>query len=1101
MRNFFFAALAFLTFQGLHAQKPQEPINSGKLLEKIDPLFEDKDYEGIVELMDQIPRNDTNYLFSLYLRSYASVQLKKYEDVIEYCSQGRRLESEWENIFYIYEGASLDSLKKYDEAISVYEKGIQLYPYNDDLLTGLGYAYYHKGEKQKAIDVLKRSIRCAPLNVNTHYLMGLIAFEEKRPVHCILAWEAFLINAFIDDRSLDVYKKLYDLTAEKPEGEESKIKFSDEDYSMLETLLFNRVFDRSETYKKIPGVIKNYQTAQAYFVFNDFFQNASKYKGFYAESYGSVFGPLVKKGWFDEFALLSTIGFEYTVKGYKTNYAYIIKKKAAIDKWYKTQYLPHTYEMVGNVTMMWEGKEQAVKMWYGEDGDLNAIGNKDASKKEIGYWEIYFDAGSVSEKLHFDAGKANGAVSGYYPGGEKKYEANYKDGNLDGVLKSYYRHGALKEELNFKDGKREGICKEFFKDGTISFEVPYEKGIANGKAKYYHPNNKLKYEVDYKDGEFYGSIIEYHPNGTKRYDAQFVDGKKSGQVIYYFDNGKLQGKYEYKEDELNGPFETYYENGQMQSKGGMKKGKLNGLYQSWYRNGKLEEENQYDENGKGNGIQKSYREDGSLFMESETKKEGMVWYKIYDEKGKVIGEGKEDDKGKLVYEGKYETGEKFVTGEYLKGKEEGVFKYFDKGGNVNKEESYKEGKIIEEKSFYSNGSLAESVKFNADEEKEGPYESFYFNGKHKETGWFIKDERVGYWIQYHADGTLDQKLYFLEGTLYGPRVYYTCEGKISSEIWSDEEGKDFRYITFDTLGKELDYISFLSTSGELVYSHMNKAKRKVQNFKADWRQGKYQTFYINGQVYEDGQYINGEQEGKWMYYYSDGTVLRESYYKDGYPDSVWKDYHINGKLSSQVSYVEGKVNGEQVLYYEAGQVSARYTYVDSELEGPATFYSPEGEVMYILNYKGNILISVSYLQQDGKKAPEIVLGHDRKTITTNYKNGKKSCEFSVNRGFLDGTRTTWYPNGQVMSKEEFKGGIQEGLEERFFANGKVKSNENYLYGDYHGVCLYYDQAGNVEREFNYLNGTMHGIARYYEKGKLVKTRWYHDGWYCKEEKK
>jgi antitoxin component YwqK of YwqJK toxin-antitoxin module len=49
--------------------------------------------------------------------------------------------------------------------------------------------------------------------------------------------------------------------------------------------------------------------------------------------------------------------------------------------------------------------------------------------------------------------------------------------------------------------------------------------------------------------------------------------------------------------------------------------------------------------------------------------------------------------------------------------------------------------------------------------------------------------------------------------------------------------------------------------------------------------------------------------------------------------------------------------------------------------------------------------------------------------------------------------------------------------------------------------LYYDQAGNVEREFNYLNGTMHGIARYYEKGKLVKTRWYHDGSYYKEEKK
>ena len=41
------------------------------------------------------------------------------------------------------------------------------------------------------------------------------------------------------------------------------------------------------------------------------------------------------------------------------------------------------------------------------------------------------------------------------------------------------------------------------------------------------------------------------------------------------------------------------------------------------------------------------------------------------------------------------------------------------------------------------------------------------------------------------------------------------------------------------------------------------------------------SYYENGQVESDSNYIDGKKDGKWIWYYEDGSLEREETYKYG----------------------------------------------------------------------------------------------------------------------------------------------------------------------------------------------------------------------------
>jgi superkiller protein 3 len=69
---------------------------------------------------------------------------------------------------------------KYDEAIELYKKAIDLYSANQEARLGMANAYSKKGNNQEAIIILKSSIESEPQNKKAYYELGKIYRVENR---------------------------------------------------------------------------------------------------------------------------------------------------------------------------------------------------------------------------------------------------------------------------------------------------------------------------------------------------------------------------------------------------------------------------------------------------------------------------------------------------------------------------------------------------------------------------------------------------------------------------------------------------------------------------------------------------------------------------------------------------------------------------------------------------------------------------------------------------------------------------------------------------------------------------------------------------------
>lgn len=67
----------------------------------------------------------------------------------------------------------------------------------------------------------------------------------------------------------------------------------------------------------------------------------------------------------------------------------------------------------------------------------------------------------------------------------------------------------------------------------------------------------------------------------------------------------------------------------------------------------------------------------------------------------------------------------------------------------------------------------------------------------------------------------------------------------------------------------------------------------------DKRHGGAQYWYPNGNLAEEGQYLEDRKSGRWVRYAEDGTRSEEIPYRDGVPQGVSTLYHVNGNKKAE----------------------------------------------------------------------------------------------------------------------------------------------------------------------------------------------------------
>ncbi|MDG1776057.1 MAG: toxin-antitoxin system YwqK family antitoxin [Crocinitomicaceae bacterium] len=171
---------------------------------------------------------------------------------------------------------------------------------------------------------------------------------------------------------------------------------------------------------------------------------------------------------------------------------------------------------------------------------------------------------------------------------------------------------------------------------------------------------------------------------------------------------------------------------------------------------------------------------------------------------------------------------------------------------------------------------------------------YYENGKLKEEYTLVDGKKDGLIKYYHENGQLSMEYTLVDGKLNGLWKEYYENGKIRSEgnyVEGNRDGLWKEYYLNGHIGDEINYKGGNRDGLHKMYhvpstSEWNgKDQRRLMyiiNMKDDGFHGPYKSFYENGNLKVEGNYIDGNPDGIWKYYWESNGKLKEiKTFKDG----------------------------------------------------------------------------------------------------------------------------------------------------------------------------------------------------------------------------
>ena len=90
------------------------------------------------------------------------------------------------------------------------------------------------------------------------------------------------------------------------------------------------------------------------------------------------------------------------------------------------------------------------------------------------------------------------------------------------------------------------------------------------------------------------------------------------------------------------------------------------------------------------------------------------------------------------------------------------------------------------------------------------------------------------------------------------------------------------------------------------------------------KSGKFVSYYINGGLQSDLEYLNGVLVGTCSWYYPSGNLIR---IKDYLSETVYQiEYHENGAKKSEGTLEDNKPVGRWISYDKSGDISSEEDY-------------------------------------------------------------------------------------------------------------------------------------------------------------------------------
>lgn len=1088
MRTLAFILTAVLLFSTklIFAQEI-ELINSGELLDQGIKLYDDGKYKEAIAVYEKIDRNDTNYFIALYETGLTYGALEEWNKVVTVSKEGLKIKNENRSQFFLLLGSAYTELKKYDEAVLVWEQSLKEFPFDFLLWYNKGYTYRQAGKYDDAIKCYQKAIDLNIFHAASHYELGTLCANNDKYIPAMLSLTMAVMLEPASSRGRNILimlESMSNMSFEKEKEEPATVDFEDEQFADLDMIVKSKVALSKKYKSKVKASSPIFKQLQ---VICEKLQVSPENKGFWSKTYVKFYKDLMDEGYFEPlcYHIFSNINDDEIQSWLKRNKG----KWENFTSWAGSE----LFKQANDKTIIEDGKEIPMKHWYYKSHHLKSTGNiKDLSKKEsisIGKWTYYYESGAFKGvSMYDDKGKQTGEGTIYYESGPLKEISDYENDQIKSYSNEYYENGKLMFDLKYKDNKLDGVCTGYQATGLPKLEITFKGGKKNGLATVYHKNGDKQKETWYKDDEIDSVEIEYYTKNRINSITHYIKGKRDGEYIEYANNGTVVVKGNFKDDKYNGEWKYWHENGQPK------------MTYKFNSNGDLEcdvkEYNKYGilyiecsyKNGKKDGLYKEYDDDGVLYYTYEYNKGKLNKYTFYDKNGKVISEDTRK-RDKIQFKFLYPNGNVRAEGTYdIDDAKIGEWRYYYPNSQLKSIEQYKngelEGKLV---TYYLSGQVRLEENYSGGNE-DGYSTSYYGNGTKSGEGWYRKGDKVGDWYYYNVNGELSSTEYYLDGVQQGYQTDYHVDGKANYDYYRKDDYIHF-YVFFDTLGNVLDTIDVPCGTGHVKTLHCDGKTEGEGEYKNGSLDGNFKFFYPSGKLEISVNYYKGDKDGKYESFYENGKKKAEGQYTEGEISGNWIWYWPNGNLAKKGSYdEEGNEQGEWTWFYENGKKEVVKNFKDGMAHGDAFYYDEDGNLRLKKLYNYDYWISYTYLGKDGKFVTPVVLENETGNIVSYFQNGSKAMEYAVKKGSFEGKSLAYNMNGKVANEKFYKNDELQGMYKSYYKDGTIREEENYLFGNLHGKCKYYYPNGKLERIEVYYLDQKHGDWQYFDQnGKLIRV--------------
>lgn len=575
--------------------------------------------------------------------------------------------------------------------------------------------------------------------------------------------------------------------------------------------------------------------------------------------------------------------------------------------------------------------------------------------KKNGIEKRFSRDGALTSEIKFEDNEAAGPFVSYFPNGNIYERSTYEKGLFEGVYEIYYENGNLKSTGELKEGLYQGTVKYFDRDGKLHYEYDYRNGDIIG-YRYFDKQGELLASGKRRGGEFYykgfspyGQVIAeglydtkggkkgawnfYSENGVLTRKGDYSDDAANGIYTQYYETGEKFSESTYQQDTLNGYYRTFFPDGKMKSQGWYVNGAEEGEWRHYYPNGTVKIKNFFHK-GKFHGLQEFFGTDGKLTSTLLYEFGDVLLEQFYDPKGELFEELDRSKTGKVVLEAHHFSGAVSHRTTYVNGVKHGPFIEYDH-----------EGKKVEEGNFL-NG------------EQEGSWISYYPNGNKKMQANLSRGELHGEMLRYYEDGTVEVNHFYEFGNYTGQARSFHENGELAvlTRYIAGEENdrKEF----FDPEGR-LELVRFYTHGRLMGYSYLDKNSKEIPMIPLENETGIIKSYYDNGKVSREMEYVSGEVKGAYKSYYYTGQLKYETFYEAGEYHGKTMEYFPSGKVKSERNYINGELHGPSRDYYENGQLKQETTYIYDLKHGPAKSFSEKGALLKEEHYFNN-----NYYEED-----------------------------------------------------------------------------------------------------------------------------------------